>query len=104
MVTAAANPAGESDAMNDRPVKMEVRDVSIYYSDKPAIEDVNLSIKENEIFGIIGPANAGKTSFLKALNRMDTFNTNMKVKGNILFNNMPVRDLRNIYALSLIHI
>lgn len=99
MVTAAANPAGESDAMNDRPVKMEVRDVSIYYSDKPAIEDVNLSIKENEIFGIIGPANAGKTSFLKALNRMDTFNTNMKVKGNILFNNMPVRDLRNIYAL-----
>ena len=26
-----------------------------------------------QIFGIIGPANAGKTSFLKSLNRMDDF-------------------------------
>jgi ATPase subunit of ABC transporter with duplicated ATPase domains len=31
------------------------------------------TIREHEIFGIIGPANAGKTSFLKAINRMDVF-------------------------------
>ncbi len=78
---------------------MEVRDVSIYYGGQPAIEGVNLSIRENEIFGIIGPANAGKTSFLKALNRMDTFNTNMKVDGEILFNNIPIKTLKNMYAL-----
>ena len=81
------------------PIKMQVRDVSIYYGGQPAIEGVNLSIRENEIFGIIGPANAGKTSFLKALNRMDTFNTNMKVDGEILFNNIPIKTLKNMYAL-----
>ena len=89
----------ETDTVTAGANKMEVRDVSIYYDDQPAIEGINLSIRENEIFGIIGPANAGKTSFLKAVNRMDTFNSSMKVKGDILFNGLPVRSLKNLYAL-----
>ena len=97
MPQSAADIAPEVEA--EVPVKMAVRDVSIFYGDQPAIQGINLSIRENEIFGIIGPANAGKTSFLKALNRMDTFNSNMRVEGEILFNNIPIRKLRNIYAL-----
>jgi len=81
------------------PVKLEVRDLSIRYGDTKALSDVSLSIQEHEIFGIIGPANAGKTSFLKTLNRMDTFNSNMHVDGEILFNGLDVQRLRNIYAL-----
>ena len=48
---------------------------------RSALEGVSFDILENEIFGIIGPANAGKTSFLKAVNRMDVFNPDMKVEG-----------------------
>ena len=81
------------------PVKLEVRDLSISYGGKPALVGVNLKIYENEIFGIIGPANSGKTSFLKALNRMDMFNSAMQVSGDILFNGRDVRRLRNVYAL-----
>jgi len=81
------------------PVKLEVRDLSIRYGETKALSDVSLSIHEHEIFGIIGPANAGKTSFLKSLNRMDTFNSNMHVDGEILFNGLDVRRLKNIYAL-----
>jgi phosphate transport system ATP-binding protein len=97
----AENPVIEEGvgSMAERPVKIDVRDVTISYGNNVAIKDVNLSIRENEIFGIIGPANAGKTSFLKALNRMDTFNTNMKVSGDILFDNVHTNSLRNIYAL-----
>jgi len=80
-------------------VKLAVSDLSISYGGKPALVGVNLSIHENEIFGIIGPANSGKTSFLKALNRMDMFNANMKVDGEITFNGRNVRDCRNVYAL-----
>ncbi len=83
----------------DAPIKLDVRDVSISYEGKPALVGVNLSIRENEIFGIIGPANSGKTSFLKALNRMDMFTAGMKVSGEIFFNGHNVRDLRNVYAL-----
>ena len=79
--------------------KVELRNLSISYDGKPALAGVNLSIRENEIFGIIGPANSGKTSFLKALNRMDMFNAGMRVDGDILFNGRDVRDWRNVYAL-----
>ena len=79
--------------------KLEVHNLSISYEGKPALVGVNLEIRENEIFGIIGPANSGKTSFLKCLNRMDMFNAGMKVSGEILFNGRNVRDWRNVYAL-----
>lgn len=80
-------------------VKIAVRDLTISYGNEPALSDVSLKIHENEIFGIIGPANAGKTSFLKTLNLMNTFDTNMKVQGDILFNNRNINQLKNVYAL-----
>jgi phosphate transport system ATP-binding protein len=64
-----------------------------------ALKDVSLDIRENEIFGIIGPANAGKTSFLKSLNRMDMFDNNMHVDGSILFEGHDIHNIRNIYGL-----
>ena len=79
--------------------KLEVNNLTIGYGGTPALSNVNLSVKEHEIFGIIGPANAGKTSFLKALNRMDTFNSAMSVTGQVLFNGLDIHNLKNIYAL-----
>ena len=80
-------------------VKLSVKDLTIRYGGTTALEGVNFDIHENEIFGIIGPANAGKTSFLKAVNRMDMFNPEMKVEGDITFNNVNVRNVRNVYGL-----
>lgn len=79
--------------------KLEVRELSISYDGKTILGGVNLGVRENEILGIIGPANAGKTSFLKALNRMDMFASNMDVQGEVLFNGRDVRRWRNVYAL-----
>lgn len=81
------------------PVKLEVRDLTIKYDNDTALSNVSLAIREHEIFGIIGPANAGKTSFLKSLNRMDMFNSSMHVSGEVLFNGLDIRHLKNIYAL-----
>ena len=81
------------------PIKVSVANLEIRYRGAPALSGVNLEIHEHEIFGIIGPANAGKTSFLKSLNRMDMFNSDMQVSGEILFNGHDVRRLKNVYAL-----
>jgi len=80
-------------------VKLSVKDLSISYGSDCVLQDVNFDIQEHEIFGIIGPANAGKTSFLKAVNRMDMFNPAMKVGGDITFNNVAVNKIRNVYGL-----
>lgn len=94
MVTAtAAGYAPASDAI------LETRDLSIFYGRKAALEQVSLSLQKNEILGIIGPANSGKTSFLKAINRMDDFISNMRIEGGIWFKSHEISRWRNPYAL-----
>ncbi len=81
------------------PPLLEVRDLSIHYGDKAALSGVTFEIRQHEIFGIIGPANAGKTSFLRAINRMDDFVPGMRVGGRISFAGRDVATVRNLYAL-----
>jgi len=97
MVIARQNALAELTTQS--PVKLGVRDLSIRYREDTALEDVSLDIHEHEIFGIIGPANAGKTSFLKAVNRMDMFNPDMSVDGHIHFNGVDIKNVRNVYGL-----
>ena len=84
---------------NQSPVKLGVENLSIHYGSETALEGVSFDIREHEIFGIIGPANAGKTSFLKAINRMDMFNPDMKIGGNISFSGHDINKVRNVYGL-----
>ena len=79
--------------------KVEVRDLSVAYGDKTVLSGVTFDVFEHEIFGIIGPANSGKTSFLRTLNRMDLFTSGMRVGGQVLFDGRDVRKWRNVYAL-----
>lgn len=100
MVNEAAVSTIQQEAGSPSPaLKLEVNDLSIHYGQHEALNGVSLDIRENEIFGIIGPANAGKTSFLKAINRMDMFNPDMKVAGDIQFNGTDVSRIRNVYGL-----
>ena len=84
--------------MVDR-VKVDVSELTIRYDGEAVLSDVSLQIREHEIFGIIGPAGSGKTSFLRALNRMDEFNSEMTVDGRVMFDGRDIREWRNVYAL-----
>ncbi len=99
MVSTNSNQAAVVEETAAVPNKLEVKDLTISYGGTPALSNVTLQVKEHEIFGIIGPANAGKTSFLKVLNRMNTFDPNMQVEGEILFNGLDTSKLKNVYAL-----
>ncbi len=79
--------------------KVSVRDLTVSYGENAVLRGVDLDVREHEIFGIIGPANSGKTTFLRALNRMEEFDPAMSVEGSIKFNGHEVRDVRNVYAL-----
>ncbi len=58
-----------------------MRDLTIHYGRHAALTGASFDLRAGEIFGIIGPANSGKTSFLRALNRMDDFIPAMHVSG-----------------------
>jgi len=89
----------DSPASRAREVKFDVRHLSISYGEKLVLRDVSLEVYENEIFGVIGPANSGKTSFLKALNRMDELTPGMRVAGEILLSGSEIHTWRNVFAL-----
>lgn len=76
---------------NNQP-KIQVRDVTISYSGKAVLRNLNLDIHPNERLAIIGPANSGKTSLLRCLNRLNDLQYGFSVKGQILL------DGRDIYA------
>ena len=80
-------------------LKLSVRDLSISYGDQPALSGVSLDVREHEIFGIIGPAGSGKTSFLRTLNRMEMLHENMTVDGSIVFDGHDISEIQNVYAL-----
>lgn len=91
-------PSGADVATQSKNV-LEVKDLTVRYGSTVALEKINLDVKEHEVFGVIGPAGSGKTTFLKAINRMDQFNASMKVDGEIRFLGKPVKKWRNAYAL-----
>ncbi len=46
---------------------VELVNVWAYYNGTPALEEINLSIEENDFLGIIGPNGGGKTTLLKVI-------------------------------------
>lgn len=54
---------------------ISIEGLSKYYTSKEkkitAVDDLTLNIKEGEIFGIIGYSGAGKSTFLRLLNRLE---------------------------------
>lgn len=79
--------------------KIEVEGLRLSYGPKEILHGVSFHIEPNEIFGIIGPAQSGKTSLLRCLNRTIDFVAGAKVDGSIKVDGEDVRDVRNVYEL-----
>ena len=70
--------------------KIVVENLNIDYGDVRALKDVSFSVKEHEILGVIGPANSGKTSFLRALNRLSDLDLFSRLSGSIRLNGKEI--------------
>ncbi|QIG53071.1 phosphate ABC transporter ATP-binding protein [Altererythrobacter sp. BO-6] len=63
--------------------KMRAVDVSVYYGDKRAIDNVSIDIPGRFVTAFIGPSGCGKSTFLRALNRMNDTIPSARVEGTI---------------------
>jgi phosphate transport system ATP-binding protein len=62
-------------------VKFEIHDLNIWFGSVQALKQVTMEIQSNEILSVIGPANSGKTTFLRTLNRLNDLNPNFRMSG-----------------------
>jgi phosphate transport system ATP-binding protein len=64
--------------------------VSVRYGTKLALDDLSLEIPERQIFGIIGPANSGKSTMLRCINRTLEFTASARMTGQVLIHGADV--------------
>jgi phosphate transport system ATP-binding protein len=75
------------------------RDVSVKYGAKTAVDRVTFDVPRHSIFGIIGPANSGKTTLLKCINRTIDFAIGARVEGDLRIDGEDVLRTRQVFAL-----
>src|SRR5438094_9588321 len=62
----------------------QVKNLSIWYGEKRAIDNVTLDIASNAVTAIIGPSGCGESTFIRALNRMHDLVPKTRVEGTVL--------------------
>src|SRR5215469_4566914 len=68
----------------------DVKDVSIYYGSFKAVANVSMSIYQNEITAFIGSSGSGKTTVLRAFNRMNDLVAGARLEGEIYYRGEPL--------------
>ena len=63
--------------------KLSARDVSVFYGDKCAIDNVSIDIATKYVTSFIGPSGCGKSTFLRSFNRMNDTIAGARVEGEI---------------------
>lgn len=79
--------------------RIEVNNLTVTYDGQPVINNINLKLFKNEILGVIGPANSGKTTLLKVLNRLIDRDQNVQVSGSVLFDEKDILKTKKITKL-----
>ncbi|MEO0142952.1 MAG: phosphate ABC transporter ATP-binding protein [candidate division WOR-3 bacterium] len=78
--------------------KISIKGLNLFYDDIHALKNINLDIYPNEILAVIGPANSGKSSFLRTLNRLaelDGAKTDGEIKlDGVNITEIPINELR----------
>lgn len=64
-------------------IKLSIKNLNIWFGSVPALKKLNMNIESNEILSVIGPANSGKTTFLRALNRLNELENNIRIEGKV---------------------
>jgi phosphate transport system ATP-binding protein len=70
----------------------DINDLNLWYGDHHALKNINFPINKKEVTAIIGPSGCGKSTFIKTLNLMINYVPNVKMTGEINFNEQNILD------------
>ena len=79
--------------------EIEVSGLRLAYGAKEVLHGISFDVYRNEILAVIGPAQSGKTSMLRCLNRTIDFTAAAKVSGTVSVGGEDVRTMSDVFAL-----
>jgi phosphate transport system ATP-binding protein len=64
-------------------IKIAIRDLDVYYHDRPVLQKVNMVFRDRELTAIVGPSGCGKSTLLMVLNRLLDTVPHARVEGSV---------------------
>ncbi len=61
--------------------QIRTQGLSLHYGDNQALQDISFDIASRQITALIGPSGCGKSTFLRCLNRMNDFISQVRIEG-----------------------
>jgi phosphate transport system ATP-binding protein len=74
----------------EQPYKIKIEDLSFFFGDFAALEEVSMEIRPHEVFGLMGPAKSGKSTLLRVLNRMCDLIPHSRVEGRVWLDDQDI--------------
>jgi phosphate transport system ATP-binding protein len=77
--------------MNSEPQsKIRLEQLSFFYGDFQALDNISLEIRPREVFGLMGPSKSGKSTLLRVLNRMCDLIPDARFTGRVWLDNEDI--------------
>ncbi len=86
---------------NEKEIKGEVefKNVSFAYKNEDVIKNINIKIEPGEVFALVGPTGAGKTTIVNLLTRLYEVGSGQIIIDDTDIRDIPLKSLRNIISV-----
>ena len=81
---------GYSEMLASEKIKLEVRNLNLYYGEKQALHDVSMDVPEKKVTAFIGPSGCGKSTLLRCFNRMNDLVDGVRIDGSICLSGQDI--------------
>jgi phosphate transport system ATP-binding protein len=81
-------------------IKIKVNDLSLYYGEKKALNEITMDIPANKVTALIGPSGCGKSTFLRCINRMNDLIPSVSITGKMLVEDVDIYD-KNVDVVNI---
>jgi phosphate transport system ATP-binding protein len=75
--------------------KIRTEKLECFYDNLAVVKSLDLTIYENEILSVIGPANSGKTTLLRTINRLNDLNPRFRKKGTVFLSGKDIYSINS---------
>ena len=72
-----------SNTLADEKTCISTENLSLYYGEKQALKDINITIPDKKVSAFIGPSGCGKSTLLRCFNRMNDLVDGCRIEGKI---------------------
>lgn len=85
--------------ITEEPPILEVHNLNVWYGDTQILSSLSFGVQRKQVTAFIGPANCGKSTLVRCLNRLNDFTPNFTFTGEVFFKGESLYATQNAAAV-----